>query len=380
MGKLVMGYWDCPVCGTKGITGDKMSCPSCGRARGDVQFYMKNGPGEGGSLEASERKDIEYLDENKTAEMRREADWYCSFCNSLNKDNAAFCTTCGASRENSESNYFDQLKKKKEAEQAEAAAQARNQPQPKKGGSKKMLLLLIAVVVAIVGLVMYFNGNKTQGDLEVTALSWERSIPVEQYLKYSESAWSLPEGATLTDQKSEIHHYDQVLDHYEDVEVQRSRRVLDHYETYYTYEDKGNGSFEEVSHERPVYETEYYTETVSQPVYVPVPRYQTRYYYDIWRWTHVRDADASGDSHEAFWPDPGLGEDEREGSPRYEQYGFTVRDKKDKLSSWSLSEEEWRKINPGDRLSITSKRTGADAWITDQDGNRVAPLSTWQVK
>ena len=41
MSKLVMGYWDCPICGTKEIRGDVANCPSCGRARGDVQFYMK---------------------------------------------------------------------------------------------------------------------------------------------------------------------------------------------------------------------------------------------------------------------------------------------------------------------------------------------------
>ena len=41
MAKLVMGYWDCPICGNKGIRGDVVNCPSCGRARGDVQFYVK---------------------------------------------------------------------------------------------------------------------------------------------------------------------------------------------------------------------------------------------------------------------------------------------------------------------------------------------------
>ncbi len=380
MGNLVMGYWDCPDCGNRGIPGNQMSCPSCGRARGDVQFYMKNGPAEGGSLEANERKDIEYLSEEQTASVGKNPDWYCSFCNSLNRDNAAFCTTCGASRENSESNYFDQLQKKKAAEKAEAEAQARNQPAPKKSGSKRPLMILLAVVVAIVALFMYMNGNKTQGDLEVTGLAWERSIPVEQNIKYSESGWTLPDGAELTGKKNEIHHYDQVLDHYENVEVQRSRQVLDHYESYYTYEDKGNGSFEEVEHQRPVYKTEYYTETVSQPVYVPVARYQTKYYYDIWRWTTVRTAESSGADHNTFWPELNLAEDEREGTPRSEQYGFTVKDKKDKKTSWSLAEDAWMKINTGDRLNITTKRTGADAWITDEKGNRITQLASWQVK
>ena len=42
MGKLVMAYWDCPFCGGQGIRGDVVKCPSCGRPRGDVTFYMKD--------------------------------------------------------------------------------------------------------------------------------------------------------------------------------------------------------------------------------------------------------------------------------------------------------------------------------------------------
>lgn len=58
-----------------------------------------------------------------------------------------------------------------------------------------------------------------------------------------------------------------VIDHYEEREVERSRRMLDHYEIYYTYEDGGNGQMIEVPHERPVYKTEYYTETIMVPFY-----------------------------------------------------------------------------------------------------------------
>ena len=64
--------------------------------------------------------------------------------------------------------------------------------------------------------------------------------------------------------------YETVIDHYETVEVQRTRQVIDHYETYYTYSDNGDGTFSEEAHERPVYTTEYYTETVEQPVYKQV--------------------------------------------------------------------------------------------------------------
>ena len=374
MSKTVMGYWDCPVCGNRGITGDVMNCPACGRARGDVQFYLKNGA-DTAQREADDRADLEYLSEEKAAEIGKNPDWYCSFCNSLNRDHAAFCTNCGASRESSESNYFDQLKKRKEAQQAEQAAQQGAQRTAPQRASKRPLLILAVILIAVVGLFMYMNGNKTQGDLLVTDISWARSIPVEQNQMFSESGWSLPEGAELTSQRREIHHYDQVLDHYEDVEVERSRQVVDHYETYYTYTDNGNGTFEEVPHERPVYTTEYYTETVSQPVYVSVPRYQTKYYYNIWRWVQTRVAQSSGSDHEAAWPELNLAEDEREGSPRAEVYAFTVQNEKEALTTYTLAESDWRNINVGDRLNITAKRTGANAWITDGDGNQIAPVT-----
>ena len=376
MGKLVMGYWDCPFCGSQGIAGNVVNCPSCGRARGEVKFYMKNVQ-EGETREADERGDIEYLSEEQAKYVSKNPDWYCSFCNSLNSDNAAFCGNCGASRENSESNYFEMLKKKQERDAAELAAR----PQPASAEraqprSRKPLFILLAVLAAIVGIFMYMNGNKTAGDLKVTALEWTRVINIENNVQYSESGWELPNTAELTKTQREIHHYDSVLDHYESREVQRSRRVIDHYETYYTYTDKGNGAFEEVAHERPVYETEYYTETVQQPVYRQEPRYADKYYYTIWRWGPDHDLEASGTDHNTAWPEVTLGENEREGTRR-EQYLFTVehtKDTKEGPATYSLAESDWMNINVGDQIFITAKRSGADPYISDEKGNRVTDL------
>ena len=373
MSKLVMGYWDCPVCGNKEIRGDVTNCPSCGRARGDVKFYMKNVE-EGSSREENDRTDIEYLTEEQAKYVSKNPDWYCSFCNSLNSDNAQFCGNCGATREDSEANYFDRLKKKQEEEAAELAAQPQVSSQPQKS-SRKPLVIVAAILLAIVALFVWMNGNKTAGDLQVTALNWIRNINIEENRMFSESGWSLPDGAEQTDARQEIHHYDSVLDHYESVDVQRSRQVIDHYETYYTYEDNGNGTFTEVSHQRPVYETEYYTETVQQPVYRQVPRYATKYYYNIWRWTPSRDVTATGTDHNTEWPVPELAENEREGQ-RTEDYRFTVEHTKEKKSpeTYRLAESDWMNINVGDHLFITAKRSGADPYISDEKGGKVADI------
>ena len=372
MSKLVMGYWDCPFCGSKGVRGDVVNCPSCGRARGDVQFYMKD-YAEGETREENDRSDVEYLSEEQAKYVSKNPDWYCSFCNSLNSDNAQFCGNCGASREDSESNYFQMLEKKKAREAAEAAAQSGNRPSQKP--SRKPLVIILAILLVIVGIFVFMNGNKTAGDLTVTALNWVRNINIEENRMYSESGWELPAGAEKTDAKKEIHHYDQVLDHYENVQVRRSRQVVDHYETYYTYSDNGNGTFSEVPHERPVYTTEYYTETVKQPVYRSVARYATKYYYNIWRWTPSRDVTASGDDHNTAWPEVTLADNEREGQ-RSEAYRFTVEhtQKKKPSETYRLDENDWMNLNVGDQIYITAKRSGSKPYISDEKGNKIADL------
>lgn len=374
MGNLVMGYWDCPVCGSKEIRGDVVNCPSCGRARGDVKFYLKT-VREGEIREENQRSDIEYLTEEQAKYVSKNPDWYCSFCNSLNSDNAQTCNTCGASRADSESNYFDQLKKRQEKEAAEQAAQPQvSSAAPKR--SRSPLAVAAVILLVIVGLFMWMNGRKTVGDLRVTALNWSRAITIEENRLFSESDWELPAGAEETDSRRELHHFDSVLDHYESREVQRSRSVIDHYETYYTYEDNGNGTFTEVSHQRPVYTTEYYTETVQEPVYVQVPRYATKYYYNIRRWTPSREVTSSGEDHNTAWPEFTLAENEREGERR-EEYLFTVEHTEKKSQSpatYAVGEEFWNTLNVGDQMYITAKRSGSDPYISDKDGKEITKI------
>ena len=361
MSKLVMGYWDCPVCGNREIRGDVVNCPSCGRARGDVKFYVK-GYTEGESLREEELGRFEELDEKKAEEMGSNPDWYCSFCNSLNSDKAEVCSNCGATRADSEANYFDRLKKKQEEEAAEQAAQPQSGSKQQKS-SRRPLIIFAAILLAIIGIFVWMNGSKTAGDLKVTGLSWIRNINIEENRMFSESGWSLPAGAEQTGTRQEIHHYDSVLDHYEDVQVQRSRQVYDHDE--YTMVDNGNGTFREVSH--PVYRTEYYTETEQRPVYRQVPRYATKYYYNIWRWTPSRDV--------AAWPEYTLAENEREGQ-RSETYRFTVEHTKENKPpvTYRLAESDWQNVNTGDQLFITSKRSGADPYISDEKGGKIADI------
>lgn len=371
MGRLIMAYWDCPYCGNQGNKGSLQQCPSCGRARGDVKFYMKDNM-QDATLEEDERDGIEYVDEAEAEKISRNPDWYCSFCNSLNHDDAELCSTCGASRKDSEMNYFDM--RRREEEKNAQKAQPVAEPVKK---SKRPFLVIAIVILAIIGLIGWMNSDVTAG-WTVTGTSWERVIQIEENTLCHESDWALPAEATQTGTRNEIFSYQTVIDGYRQEPVQRSRQVLDHYETYYTYQDNGNGYFEEIAHQRPVYETEYYTEYVSVPVTHQEPVYRTKYYYDIWRWKPVREVRAGSDDHTPVWPEFTLGENEREGE-HGERYLITVRetgkdDSKSQTKTWRMQENEWNQYDVGATVRITARRSGGNANITDENGNPLATL------
>ena len=368
LGRLVIGYWDCPYCDTKGIRGDKAACPNCGRRRGNVRFYLK-GQAQDHELRPEDTKDLEYVIREKEKYVNRNPDWYCSFCDTLNSDNAETCQGCGASRSDSDTNYFQMLEKLKEKEQAQAP------PAPKAPARRSRLpLILIDAVLIMAGFFLFMNGRVTSGDYRIAGVSWERAVQISQNRLYHESGWSVPPGASVTGESSEIHHYDNVIDHYEDREVQRSRQVVDHYETYYTYTDLGNGMFDQAEHQRPVYATEYYTVTERQPVYRQVPRYQTRYTYDIRRWTPERTATAEGRDQIPYWPETNLKPDEREEDRTEAYYVEILNTKNNETVRYSLSQADWRTLRPGDQVYITANRFGEDVSISDEKGNPLIRL------
>ena len=118
---------------------------------------------------------------------------------------------------------------------------------------------------------------------------------------FHESDWSVPDGARVTSQRREIHHYDQVLDHYETKTRQVAKSRISHYETRTSTRDLGNGYFEENTYQEPVYETYYDIETYQDPVYRDEPVYRTKYYYDIDRWVYERSITSSGNNQKPYW-------------------------------------------------------------------------------
>ena len=112
MGKIIEGLWDCPFCGNKRIRAGQKTCPDCGHPQDEnTKFYMPD--------------EIKYVSEEEAEKISRNPDWQCSFCGSLNSDDLNVCKNCGATKEESERNYFEmrqqeEEKKRKKEEKKES--------------------------------------------------------------------------------------------------------------------------------------------------------------------------------------------------------------------------------------------------------------------
>ena len=364
--KIIKGYWDCPQCGTKGIDGLLDACPNCGSGKDkNVRYYMKD-------TNAVSEEELNAAGLSKEDADGSHKEWICAYCGSLNNYRDTVCARCGADREEKAQDYggdtsevayekdkSGQLNKKRQDEEIkkttyttkeEVAERARQEEAAHK--SKRGLLILIAAIVVVLAIVLWPH-TKSEA---ITGFAWDRTVTVEELQTFSESGWSLPEGARQTDAKRELYGYDQVLDHYETVNETRTRQVIDHYDTSYTYKDNGNGTFTEQEVKTPVYKTETYTEPVKKPVYVSVPRYQTKYYYDIDRWVKVDDYKTSGEDHDPYWSDEyTLAENQRD-TERTENY-YTIYSEKDRKR---VPYEKWSTQEIGDGIYVTKNTVGME--------------------
>lgn len=363
----VWGYWDCPYCDTKGIRGDHKHCPMCGTTvPTDVKFYLKD----------------DVKEQVAEEDVNMDANWMCDYCETQNAAKNLYCWNCGSPKDEAENDYFSRDKAKEEQEPPKEekpegffkrlkkaiAAKFKKDDKPKevkdKQKDKKKTLpkkkkkhkkLIFAVFLGVVLTIFFFPVEKSS---EVTSFEWKQSISIERFNNYDESGWTLPEGAHLHKKKQEVHHYQQVLDHYEKKTKQVPYEVLDGYDI--DYEDLGNGQFKEVK--TPKYKTEYKTEEYEEPVYKSVPVYQTKYYYDIDRWKKAYTVDTEGKDHEPVWGklpdtvvtgkrlnDPKYG-DEREGEHSGEYYAVTTTPKgKTKKIKYDL--DEWKNLKVGDKTT-----------------------------
>ncbi len=376
MGKIIEGVWDCRYCGAKKVRGGLRECPQCGHPRDEgITFYIDN------------PQNYVY-DEAKAEKARRGPDWVCPACDCLNPADDKVCIGCGTPRDAESKDYFQTQQEIHQQEhktyqreekdwrafEPSYVAPVEEKPKPtytppqKRFNLKKVLVpvLSVLIVIALVwGMVALFAPREVSGT--VMDMGWERSIEVEEYKTVRESDWSIPPGGRKVSQSEEIHHYNQVLDHYETKTRTYTEQVLDHYETYVSgYRDLGNGHFEEITSQRPVYRTETRTETYQEPVYISVPVYQTKYVYDIDKWVHQSYKKTSGNDKNPYWSDYECGDKERFGA-RSETYVITVKDEDGNTKDYTLSFAQWNTLMVGQEVKMKANIFGQAELLFEEE-------------
>lgn len=339
--------WDCQYCGTTGILGRHKACSNCGRSRPEgTKFYLADD-----TPEVSEAKLIE--------QAKLGSDWICEFCASSNPADVNVCQSCNAPREASSPKQvvkeYAPGEVPRTGDMAEPPPPAR--PTAEKTAKNRALIPILGVLggllllcLCVFGAFAIFGGSNAEAT--VTGFSWERAIAVEAFQTVTEEDWEVPAGGRILEQRSEIHHYDQVLDHYETRQRQVSEQVQVGVRTYVCGQrDLGNGFFEDVECTEPVYETQSRTETYEEPVYREEPVYQTKYTFEIDKWIVVRIEREAGNDHSAIWPETNLTSDQRAGE-QTAVYTVYFQDSEGNNYSLEVSEDEWLAFERGQQVTL----------------------------
>ncbi|MCR4672574.1 MAG: hypothetical protein K5637_04990 [Lachnospiraceae bacterium] len=348
-GKVIRGFWDCPYCKSKHIDGLIDKCPNCGSGKPlDIKYYMDSAEDTVGDEE------LESAGIGKDENDGQHKEWLCPYCGQLNNWRDKTCVSCGGPRDASDKEYGDK-KDDITPEQAQEQAMDPYRSGSRRSASPKALIAVLAVIIILMVVMFAPLVHKSE---TVTGYDWTRTVTVETLTTYHESGWSQPSGAYNVTGQREFYGYEQVIDHYETVAVQRAKTVLAGYDTEITYQDNGNGTFSEIEHQIPRYVTEYYTEYVQQPVYREDPVYATKYYYDIDRWVETATYRSSGNDHDPYWSSEyTLGDNQRD-TIRTEYYDIVLTDDSGKTRTLQKSFPEWSSIDPGKQYTVTKSLTG----------------------
>ena len=376
----VWSYWHCDVCGNI-IRGDSRTCPGCEcPIPNNVRYLMPDNPAV---LKAQAEHRILignsdthtsaiYTDENGIKSdiiaddlESDDPNWKCDYCGYQNYYTDLTCQGCGAPRAESKADYFGNdfnnnntvSDNHSELAQPNTVADTASKTSRFKTFDKQKLLRIGIIGIIFVCLLWIFIPITRTAT--ITGFEWERIIDVETFTECHESGWSVPNEAHVTKQKSEIHHYDKVLDHYETKTKRVAHREQDGYTT--TYKDLGNGQSKVVK--TPKYKTVYKTETYKEPVYRQEPVYRTKYYYDIGRWKETSTLCTAGIDQQPYWHDTDLPSyvddpkyDDQKLGDRHEEYSVRIKDDKGKNQLVNYSFDDWEKLEVGAEIKYKTFR------------------------
>lgn len=340
------GAWDCPACGQKRNRGPEKHCGACGLPRGsDIKFYLPE--------DAQEVTDEEALKKAKSG-----PDWNCQYCNGDNGADKAFCTGCGAGKDGSPprevkfiptggENTGKEPAREPLKDPIKESAKPSSAPVAAKGGCLALLMSFLLFILIGCCCSSFFAKDTT---VTVNGFKWERTIEIEKLKTIREKAWEgeVPAGAEVVSRSKEIYKYEKVQTGTETKTKVVKEKVQTGTKKVKTgVKDMGNGYFEDVYKEEPVYKTVEKEETYEVPVYKEKPLYKQRVTYEIDRWSVVRTEKAKGNDQKASWPRINLRSKEREGK-KTETYTVLCTDDKGKSLTYNpKNEQEWLSIENG---------------------------------
>ena len=157
----------------------------------------------------------------------------------------------------------------------------------------------VFVILALFCLMMLFTGCEPRREtVVVDETSWEYVIKIEKEVLCQENGWSLPDGATLLEEKEEVY-----------------KKI---------YDEKGS---------------------------VIDYEYRTKYYYEIMRWKYERSVVTEGNGSFQYFGEYTLAANERVAK---EERNFYIHgeNQEGKSVKYEIPRSEWKEIKKGDTLDL----------------------------
>lgn len=333
------GAWDCPTCGQKGLRGSSKYCGSCGTVRGDeVEFYLPEG-----AREVTEAEELRRAQSGP--------DWKCPYCGGDNPGFHHHCSGCGSPQDGTE----------KRATRLHLQDTAAASPQTSSGWGRRLLTGCSLLLLLFFASCWWLTRTTTQA-LQVESMAWQRSLEVETFGWVQGEGWEgrgeVPAQARILSKSRQIREHRKV----QTGTVSKTRTRTEQVQTGTRQvkvgtKDLGNGFFEDVYRDEPVYEQRQVEERYEDPVYREEPVYDQKVRYEVERWHTERTLTSQGTDNSPQWPVFEPGPQRREG-PRKESYTLTLSGEGKRLTYEPATEEEFRRYTPGQKVTAEVTVTG----------------------
>lgn len=348
------GSWLCPYCSAKN-KGAKMKCQACGQTRGEVEFFYEE---EGEVL----------------ADAGPGPDWVCGFCDTSNTADLTNCRQCGAAHGDGRDRQVTDVAVAGSSGSGTTGGGQRggklpDRVKPAQQPSSGIAKYVIITILLVMGGMIWLGSRTWEAAVVVTGQTWSTEVAVEEFKPVQKEAWKneVPASATIISESREIRSYQKVRIGTIVVDEPYSEKVQDGTRRVKTgVKNLGNGKFQEIWKDEPVYKTVQKTRRVERPKYREDPIYDMKVKYEINEWAKVSSKRLHGTDGNPQWPvveanittPPAVG-NTRPGA-RVGEFSVQVKDEKENkdrsitsINEKPLTEEVFRTMIIGSKWKLT---------------------------